>query len=143
FPLYTEELRSTLPNPFAFGEPRPTVDAAPAERRGLPRSPLMAVSLEAGDRLGPYELGRYIREGAFGQVWVGRHDLVRDYCAVKVVPECELGRVEMDGIQRYRGLADNHTGLVPVRDVALDSGRRCYYYTMPLADDVRGKAVVR
>ena len=50
--------------------------------------------LAAGDRLGPFELVRYVHRGASGEVWVGRHDIMLDYCAVKVVPQSANGRAE-------------------------------------------------
>src|SRR5262249_20188369 len=53
------------------------------------------------------------------------------------------GRVEMDGVRQFKSLAERNVGLVPVRDVGLDRGRLCYYYTMPLADDVKGNATIR
>jgi RNA polymerase sigma-70 factor, ECF subfamily len=102
----------------------------------------MAVSFSAGDIVGSYKLVRHIHGGAFGQVWMGRHVLLDGYCALKVVPENGLGTIEMGGIRLYKTLAENHTGLIPVNEFG-HVPSSCYFYTMPLADDVRGKAIVR
>jgi carbon storage regulator CsrA len=64
------------------------------------------------------------------------------YCALKIVPENGKGYIEMKGIRSYMSLAETHLGLVPVEAIGRIHGQ-CYYYTMPLADDVQGKAVVR
>src|SRR5262249_22695245 len=92
--------------------------------------------------VGSYQLERHLHTGAFGQVWVGRHAFLTGHCAVKVVPDDMLGHVEVDGISSYQRLADAHTGLIPVRDFGHVPGK-CYFYSMPLADDVKGKALLR
>jgi len=102
-----------------------------------------ALPFSVGDVVGSYRLVRHIHAGGFGQVWLGRHLLVPgDRRAVKVFRDDNLGAVELDGIRRYRRVADSQPGLVPVPEIGLVPGKG-YYYTMPLADDVNGRAVVR
>jgi serine/threonine protein kinase len=87
-------------------------------------------------------LVRHVHGGAFGQVWIGRHDILGNRCAVKVFPDNRVGRMELEGVRRYKMVADRQDGLVPIQEVGSIPGKG-FYYTMPLADDVSGWAVVR
>src|SRR5688572_23021741 len=102
----------------------------------------MIANYSPGDSVGCYKLLRHIHGGTFGEVWVGRHTLLDNYCALKIVPENGLGAIEIDGIRNYKSLAESHAGLVPVHEFG-HVPAQCYFYTMPLADDVMGKTIVR
>jgi hypothetical protein len=107
-----------------------------------PRDIATPSTFSAGDQVGCYVLMRHLHGGAFGQVWLGRHALLGDRCAVKVLPDSQRGHIELDGVRRYKNLADAWTGLVPVHEVGMVPGKG-FYYTMPLADDVNGRAILR
>lgn len=103
-----------------------------AERQAAPASS-EAVHLQDFELLSP--IGR----GGFGEVWVARHRLHGEFCAVKLVdrhPE-----VELDGIRIYRQRAKDHSGLVPIEHVG--ETEQSFYFVMPLADDVKGSAAIR
>lgn len=104
----------------------------------------MCLTLAPGDRVGSWALERYIHRGTFGSVWVGRNVEVGGYRAVKVVRDdgTGLGAVELAGVASYKQLADHHHGLMTIDEFGrMPCG--CFFYTMPLADDARGGAVIR
>lgn len=86
-----------------------------------------------------YDLLRRIGKGGFGEVWLGRHRLHGEYVAVKLVPKQRL--VELEGVRSYKQQAKQHSNLVPIEHVGETDS--CYYYVMPLADDVKGAAALR
>lgn len=86
-----------------------------------------------------YDLLRLIGKGGFGEVWLGRHRLHGEYVAVKLVPKQRL--VELEGVRSYKQQAKQHSNLVPIEHVGETD--TCYYYVMPLADDVKGAAALR
>lgn|GEM_PF-3528414 len=86
-----------------------------------------------------YDLLRRIGKGGFGEVWLGRHRLHGEYVAVKLVPKQRL--VELEGVRSYKQQAKQHSNLVPIEHVGETD--TCYYYVMPLADDVKGAAALR
>jgi anti-anti-sigma factor len=102
----------------------------------------MPIAIPADNVVGCYKLHRRLGGGAFGEVWVGSHCLLGGYYAVKVVPANGLGAIEREGVGRYKNLANGHPGLVPINDFGEVEGL-CYYYGMPLADDVKGPAPLR
>ena len=86
-----------------------------------------------------YNLLRRIGKGGFGEVWLGHHRLHGEYVAVKIVPKQRL--VELEGVRSYKHQAKQHSHLVPIEHVGETD--TCYYYVMPLADDVKGPAALR
>jgi hypothetical protein len=84
-----------------------------------PPAPAVPGSCSAGDVVGGYELVWHVHGGAFGQVWVGRDLLLGDRCAVKVVPDGLAGRVELEGVQQYKRVADRNDGLVPIHELGV------------------------
>lgn len=86
-----------------------------------------------------YDLLRRIGKGGFGEVWLGHHRLHGEYVAVKIIPKHCL--VELEGIRSYKHQAKQHSNLVPIEHVGETD--TCYYYVMPLADDVKGPAALR
>jgi hypothetical protein len=117
-------------------------ESPPAPETTPPLAPLNASNFSAGDQVGCYVLVRHLHGGVFGQVWPGRHVLLGDRCAVKVLPDSQLRHIELDGIRRYKTVADAWTGLVSVHEVGMVPGKGSYY-TMPLANDVNGRAILR
>ncbi len=86
-----------------------------------------------------YELLRWIGQGSFGQVWLARNQVTRDYYAVKILGEsCSL---EVEGVKRYIEQVKTLSGLVPIHEVGKTQDG--FYYVMPLADDVKGAAAIR
>jgi serine/threonine protein kinase len=49
--------------------------------------------------------------------------------------------VELEGVRSYKQQAKQHSNLVPIEHVGETD--TCYYYVMPLADDVKGAAALR
>ena len=100
---------------------------------------------EEGFRSGPrvdipdFELLSRIGSGGFGEVWVARHRLHGEFCALKLV--YHHSDIELSGVRTYRHRAKDHPGLVPIEYVGEIQG--CFYYVMPLADDVKGSAAIR
>lgn len=86
-----------------------------------------------------YDLLRRIGKGGFGEVWLGHHRLHGEYVAVKIIPKHCL--VELEGIRSYKHQAKQHSNLVPIEHVGETD--TCYYYVMPLVDDVKGPAALR
>ena len=86
-----------------------------------------------------YELLACVGRGGFGAVWVARHRLHGEFCAVKVVARHR--DIELDGVRTYRQRAKDHPGLVPIEHVGETD--QCFYYIMPLADDVKGSTAIR
>jgi serine/threonine protein kinase len=121
------------PSPF---DPAPTVPAAeaPLSSGGDPPEDSAARPDIPG-----YDLLRPIGSGAFGEVWLARNRLDGHFCAVKVIPHSRA--VELEGVRLYRQRANDHPYLVPILHVGEAEG--FYYYVMPLADDVKGTAVLR
>ena len=86
-----------------------------------------------------YELLHWIGRGGFGEVWLARHRIHGEFCAVKIVPKSHAA--ELDGVRAYKQRASSHPGLIPIEHVGeLD---QAYYYVMPLADDVKPASAVR
>lgn len=86
-----------------------------------------------------FELLAPIGSGGFGEVWVARHRLHGEFCALKII--FHHRDIELDGVRTYRQRAKDHPGLVPIEYVGETQG--CFYYVMPLADDVKGSAAIR
>ncbi len=86
-----------------------------------------------------FELLACVGRGGFGAVWVARHRLHGEFCAVKVVSRHR--DIELDGVRIYRQRAKDHPGLVPIEHVGETD--QCFYYVMPLADDVKGSTAIR
>jgi len=86
-----------------------------------------------------YDLLRRIGKGGFGEVWLGHHRLHGEYGAVKIIPKERL--VELEGVRSYKHQAKQHSNLVPIEHVGETD--TCYYYVMPLADDVKGPTALR
>lgn len=86
-----------------------------------------------------YDLLRRIGKGGFGEVWLGHHRLHGEYVAVKIIPKERL--VELEGVRSYKHQAKQHSNLVPIEHVGETD--TCYYYVMPLADDVKGPTALR
>lgn len=86
-----------------------------------------------------FELLSCVGRGGFGAVWVARHRLHGEFCAVKVVARHR--DIELDGVRIYRQRAKDHSGLVPIEHVGETD--ECFYYVMPLADDVKGSTAIR
>jgi serine/threonine protein kinase len=86
-----------------------------------------------------YDLLRPIGAGSFGVVWLARNRLDEHFFALKVVPKDRL--IELEGIRLYRRSANDHPYIVPIAHVG--EGEGFYYYVMPLADDIKGTAVLR
>ena len=86
-----------------------------------------------------YDLLRRIGKGGFGEVWLAHHRLHGEYVAVKIIPKERL--VELEGVRSYKHQAKQHSNLVPIEHVGETD--TCYYYVMPLADDVKGPTALR
>lgn len=71
--------------------------------------------------------------GAFGQVWLVRNRIDEAYYAMKLIPR-DLD-LEIEGIRIYRQYANEKAFLVPILHIGQIATH--FYYTMPLADDIR------
>ena len=113
---------------------------------GGPRDQLSTETFNDGTSIPPldaqvpdYDLLRRIGKGGFGEVWLGHHRLHGEYVAVKIIPKQRL--VELEGVRSYKHQAKQHSNLVPIEHVGETD--TCYYYVMPLADDVKGPTALR
>ena len=113
---------------------------------GGPRDQLSTETFTEGESIAPldarvpdYNLLRRIGKGGFGEVWLGHHRLHGEYVAVKIIPKERL--VELEGVRSYKHQAKQHSNLVPIEHVGETD--TCYYYVMPLADDVKGPTALR
>jgi serine/threonine protein kinase len=121
------------------------VDAfAPSGARGAagpPADPGAATTLRPVPPvvLPDYDLLHPIGCGGFGAVWLGCNRHNGQFYAVKLLSA--PGAVELDGIRAYKQRVHSHPHLVPIEHVGVVGS--WLYYTMPLADDAKGAAVVR
>jgi len=113
---------------------------------GGPRDQLSTETFTEGESITPldasvpdYDLLQRIGKGGFGEVWLGHHRLHGEYVAVKIIPKERL--VELEGVRSYKHQAKQHSNLVPIEHVGETD--TCYYYVMPLADDVKGPTALR
>jgi RNA polymerase sigma factor (sigma-70 family) len=89
-----------------------------------------------------YQLLRRLGKGAFGDVWLGQHLLLREFRAIKLVAaNGQFGQAELDGVRTYMQMARQHPHLVPIEHLGQSNGH--YFLVMPLADDIKGPAVLR
>lgn len=113
--------------------------ANPGENADTAASDSDSMHLVPGIEVPDFELLAPVGRGGFGEVWVARHRLHGEFCAVKLVARHQ--DIELDGIRVYRQRAKDHPGLVPIEHVGETD--QCIYYVMPLADDVKGSTTIR
>jgi len=103
------------------------------------KRPLAVPAPPAPPVLPDYDLIKFLGKGGFGQVWLGRQRVTGMYCAVKIVPQGEVGEIEIEGIREYKLRASGNPHLVQIEHVGVVGD--LYYYVMELADDARGEGV--
>src|SRR5215813_1665482 len=81
-----------------------------------------------------HELIRPIGKGAFGQVWLGRNNVIWTYRAVKVIENSTVHPQHFDrefkGIQRFEPVSRLHQGLVDILQVGRAPDGSYFYYVM-------------
>jgi serine/threonine protein kinase len=86
-----------------------------------------------GRTIADYELKGLIGRGGFGEVFLAESIIHKYRRALKIVPKQRFG--ELSGIKEYMRLIPPHPHLVAVHHVG-EAGKRYFYYTMPLADNL-------
>lgn len=98
-------------------------------------------------RIPGHELLRCIGQGAYGEVWLARHE-GGGYFAAKIVkresfPDSGPFDREFRGIQQYTPISRTHHGLVRILRVGRDREAGCFFYLMELGDCERhGQRVI-
>ena len=89
---------------------------------------------QAGDVFYGLTLLSHCGGGAFGDVWYCQ-DISGKNLALKIISKKKLGeqwKKELKGVQNYRGITENHPGLLQIFHVGEDE--ETFYYTMEPAD---------
>ena len=84
------------------------------------------MSLESGDRLGPYEVLSRLGAGGMGEIYLARDPRLRRELAIKVLPAASAG--DPDRLRRLEHEARsasslNHPNIVTIYDVGTEGGR--------------------
>jgi serine/threonine protein kinase/Flp pilus assembly protein TadD len=83
------------------------------------------MSLEAGDRLGPYEIRAHIGKGGMGEVYRARDVRLHRDVAIKVLPEAFATEAARERFEREARAASalNHPNICAIHDVGEAAGR--------------------
>ncbi len=86
-------------------------------------------------RVPDYTVLRHIGSGTFGDVWLVRNDVDRQFYAMKTL--LEGTGVELSAIREFKRRVADHPNVVPIGHVGESNG--ITYYIMPLADNTIAK----
>lgn len=92
-------------------------------------------------RVSDHELLCRIGQGAYGQVWLARHEALGVIRAVKIVfrDEFEDERPfhrEFEGLLKFEPISRSHPSQLAILHVGQDEAAGCFYYVMELGDPV-------